>query len=47
MDDVMLDWMPHDGGDLIDADWDDDGEGWLPVLLPDHRRDTSMDDWIC
>jgi hypothetical protein len=44
--DVMPDLPPDDGDALLDPDFDDDGEGWLAVLLLPQRRDTSMDDWI-
>lgn len=41
-DDDEPDWTPD--GDTLDPYFDDDG--WLPDWLPDHRRDTSADDWI-
>lgn len=44
MNDDEPDWTPV--GDTLDPYFDDDGEGWLPDWLPDHRRDTSLDDWI-
>jgi len=42
---VMPDWPPVDDDSLIDPDFDDEG-GWSPDWLPDHQRDTSLDDWI-
>lgn len=44
--DMMPDLPPDDGDALLDPDWDDDGEGWLPHLLPRHPRNTELDDLI-
>lgn len=44
--DMMPDLSPDDGDALIDPDWDDDGEGWLPDWLPRHPRNTELDDLI-
>jgi len=45
MTDTIPEWPPDDDDGVIDPDFDDDnGEGWLPLLLP-ARRDTSIDDW--
>lgn len=45
MTDAIPDWPPDDDDGVIDPDFDDDdGEGWLPLLLP-ALPDTSIDDW--
>jgi len=44
--DVMPDPHPDDSDALLDPDFDDAGEGWLPCWLPNYPRDNSMDDWI-
>ncbi|MGN6690102.1 MAG: hypothetical protein ACTHJU_04070 [Sphingopyxis sp.] len=42
MDDIDPD--PDGGAAGLDPDFDD--AGWLPDWLPQHPRDTSLDDWI-
>ena len=44
--DMMPDLPPDDGDALLDPDWDDDGEGWLPGWLLRHPRNSALDDWI-
>jgi len=40
MTDAIPDWPPDDDDGVIDPDFDDDdGEGWLPLLLPNRRDD--------